>query len=100
MQTCEMCQWTNDEKFCTAVAALHPIAVECGRWYDNGFLTNVALIFTVYSEQVGIDLIGPLPTSSRGNRFIVTLGDYFSKWPEAEAIPNKSAENGAIFCAK
>ena len=45
------------------------------------------------SKQVGIDLIGPLPITSRGNRFIITLVDYFSKWPEAEAIPNKSAES-------
>lgn len=75
-------------------------SLKCGRWYDNNLLTNVALLFPVYSEQVGIDLIGPLPTTSRGNRFIITLVDYFSKWPEAEAIPNKSAESVAHFLYK
>ena len=28
VQTCEMCQRTNDGKFCKAVAPLHPIAVQ------------------------------------------------------------------------
>ena len=54
-------------------------SLKCGRWYDNKLLTNVALLFQVYSEQVGIDLIRPLPTTSRGNMFIITLVDYFSK---------------------
>ena len=47
--------------------------------------------------QVGIDLIGPLPKTARGNRFIVTLVDYFSKWPEAKAIPDKTAKSVALF---
>lgn len=40
--------------------------------------------------QVGIDLIGPLPTTSNGNKYMVTLVDYFSKWPEASPLPDKS----------
>ena len=36
----------------------------------------------------------------RGNRFIINLVDYFSKWPEAEAIPNTSAESVAHFLYK
>ena len=39
--------------------------------------------------QVGIDLIGPLPTTSNGNKYVVTLVDYFSKWPEASPLPDK-----------
>lgn len=50
--------------------------------------------------QVGIDLVGPLPRTARGNKFIVTLMDYFSKWPEAEAIPDKSAKSIALFLYK
>jgi len=52
------------------------------------------------SAQVGIDLIGPLPVTAKGNRFIVTLVDYFSKWPEAEALPNKTAKGVAMFLFK
>ena len=40
--------------------------------------------------QVVIDLIGPLPTTSNGNKYMVTLVDYFSKWPEASPLPDKS----------
>ena len=47
--------------------------------------------------QVGIDLIGPLPTTDSGNRYIVTLVDYFSKWPEAAPLPNKTAVGVASF---
>ena len=38
------------------------------------------------SIYVGIDLIGSLPKTERGNCYIITLVDYFSKWPEAEPI--------------
>ena len=41
--------------------------------------------------------MGPLPRSGRGNRYAVTLVDYFSKWPEAEGIPDKSAKSVALF---
>ena len=47
--------------------------------------------------QVGVDIVGPLPVTARGNRYIVTLVDYFSKWPEAEPLPNKSAKEVALF---
>ena len=50
--------------------------------------------------QVGIDLVGMLPRTERGNKHIVTLVDYFSKWPEAEAIPDKSADSVAQFLYK
>lgn len=44
-----------------------------------------------------MDLIGPLPETSRGNKYIVTLTDYFSKWAEAAPLPNKSADGIAVF---
>ena len=47
--------------------------------------------------QVGIDLIGPLPLTAKGNKYIVTLLDYFSKWPEAAPLPNKTAIGVANF---
>lgn len=46
-------------------------------------------------ERVAIDLLGPLPTTERGNRYILVLMDYFTKWPEAAAIPNQTAETVA-----
>ena len=50
--------------------------------------------------QVGIDLIGPLPRTKNGNRYIITLVDFFSKWPEAAPLPNKKAESVAQFLYK
>ena len=43
----------------------------------------------------GIDTCGPFPEIEFGNKYIVTLIDHFSSWPEAFAVPNKSAETVA-----
>ena len=42
-------------------------------------------------EIVGIDTCGPFPLSEDGNRYVCTIVDHFSGWPEAWAIPDKSA---------
>ena len=42
-------------------------------------------------ERVAIDVLGPLPESSSGNRYLLVLMDYFTKWPEAYALPNQEA---------
>ena len=41
--------------------------------------------------------MGPLPVTAKGNKYIITLVDYFSKWPEAEALPDKSSKGVALF---
>ncbi len=38
------------------------------------------------------DVIGPLPTTKDGYRFILMVIDYFSKWAEAYALPKHKAE--------
>ena len=50
--------------------------------------------------QFGMDLVGPLPTTKNGNRYIIVLTDYLTKWPEAEAIPSKHATEVAKFITK
>ena len=42
-------------------------------------------------EIVGIDTCGPFPMSEDGNKYVCTIVDHFSGWPEAWAIPDKSA---------
>ena len=42
-------------------------------------------------------MIGPLPETPRGNKYIVILTDYFSKWAEAAPLPSKHAEGVARF---
>ena len=66
-----------NKKLKTSAAELHPIPV-------------------IWS-QVGMDLIGPLTETPRGNKYIITLTDYFSKWTEATALPDKSADRVARF---
>ena len=42
--------------------------------------------------MVGMDVLGPLKTTPRGNRYILTIVDYFTKYVEAYAIPDQKTE--------
>ena len=46
-------------------------------------------------EKVGIDLMGPFATSAEGNKYIVVIQDYFTKWVVAEGIPHKHSQTVA-----
>ncbi|VDK40536.1 unnamed protein product [Taenia asiatica] len=46
-------------------------------------------------ERVGIDIMGPLPLTKRGNRYILVMVDYFTKVAEAEAMQSQDAETVA-----
>jgi len=46
-------------------------------------------------ERVALDILGPLPETPKGNKYIVVIGDYFSKWTEAFPLPNQEAETVA-----
>lgn len=39
-----------------------------------------------------MDLVGKLSMSEKGNQYLCVMVDYYTKWAEAYAIPNKSAE--------
>ena len=52
-------------------------------------------------NHVGMDFIGPIgPISNNGNRFILTLSDYFSKLVEAVLLPMKEATGVAASFIK
>ena len=38
-----------------------------------------------------------LRETPKGKKYVVTLVDYFSKWPEAESLPDKTANGVAMF---
>ncbi|KAL5479133.1 hypothetical protein EMCRGX_G022617 [Ephydatia muelleri] len=42
-------------------------------------------------QRVAMDIMGPLPETSRGNKYILVIADYFTTWSEAYPIPNMEA---------
>jgi hypothetical protein len=72
----------------------------CAR-YKNPTRNNVApmqkMDITVGPwERVGVDLLGPLPITQSKNQYIIVFTDYFTRWVEAVAIPNKEAQTVAV----
>ena len=76
VQSCDSCQrrgkWKREEP-------LHPIPV------GEPF------------HQIGIDYVGPLPRSTNGNRYIIVAMDYLTKWPEARATKEATADETVKF---
>lgn len=48
-------------------------------------------------RQVGMDLLGPFPTSSLGNKWIVVATDYLTRYAETRALPRATAAEVAKF---
>lgn len=76
VQSCDVCQ---KRKRTMKTEPLHPIKV--GRPYD----------------RIGMDIVGPLPKTARGNQYIVVATEYLTKWPEARALPDAKAISVATF---
>ena len=76
VQTCDECQRREKNK---RNKPLHPIKV--GQPFD----------------RLGMDIVGPLLKTIRGNMYIVVATEYLTKWPEAQAIPNAKASLVILF---
>ena len=46
-------------------------------------------------DRVAVDVLGPLPPSTAGNRYIIVFSDYLTRWPEAFCCPNADAQTVA-----
>ena len=42
--------------------------------------------------MIGVDIIGPLKLTRQGNKYILSIVDYYTKYAEAVALPNQEAE--------
>ena len=56
-------------------------------------LIPLPIIETPFS-RIGMDIVGPLPKSSRGHRYILVILDYATRYPEA--IPLRSATGKVV----
>ena len=63
-----------------ASGELHPIPAKAELW-----------------NKVGMDLIRPLVEATQGNKHRTAITEYFMKWDEAGAFPNKTAVGVAKF---
>lgn len=85
IKMCNRCQ-RNTQQLKTAAMELHPVDVIPQTWY-----------------LLGMDLIGPFKSSGAGNKYILTMTDYFSKYVEAVPLSDKSAVSVAcgiymVYC--
>src|SRR6266498_5546173 len=71
VQTCDACQRRGNPK---ANNILHPIKPKAP------------------FQRIRIDIVGPLTITKKGNRYIVTAMDYFTKWLIAKAIKEAIAK--------
>jgi len=80
-RTCDVCQRRNVQP--ERPGKMTPMPTPPGRW-----------------EQVGMDLVGPLPKSANGMEYLLVLTDYLTKWPEVRALPDKKSQTVAIGLLK
>ncbi|KAL5960437.1 hypothetical protein TSMEX_011795 [Taenia solium] len=85
-----MHQWRNTQSTCPETALVsfkkpHSTAIAPLQSMPTGSL----------GERVGIDAMGPLPLTKRGNRYILVMVDCFTKVAEAEAMKSEGTETVA-----
>jgi transposase InsO family protein len=65
----------------------------------TGSVTRAGLLepirVTTPFEKVGMDFVGPLPSTSKGNKYLLVFIDYMTRWPEAFAVPDRKASTVA-----
>jgi Integrase zinc binding domain/Integrase core domain len=47
--------------------------------------------------QIGIDYVGPLNETTKGNKYIIVAMDYLTKWPEAKPVKEATAQETVTF---
>jgi hypothetical protein len=73
---------------------------KCQLMKNTTFKKNASLVqmgFQELFEMIGIDVVGPLPQTGKGNKYIIVAIDYGSKWCEAKAVHDFTALTTAKF---
>ena len=47
-------------------------------------------------QIVCADIMGPLPETERGSKYVLVVADYYTKWVEVYGIPNQEATTVAV----
>ena len=56
----------------------------------------MTLVHTSYPmERIALDILGELPMTEEGNKYIVVISDYFTKWTESYPMKNMEASTVA-----
>lgn len=61
-----------------------------------GFMQPIAVSSRPF-QQIGMDLLGPFPTSQSLNKWIVVATDYMTRYAETAALPRGTAQEVAKF---
>ncbi|UYV77349.1 hypothetical protein LAZ67_15000598, partial [Cordylochernes scorpioides] len=48
-------------------------------------------------ERIGIDFVGPLPSTKRRRKWIIVLTDYYTKYAETKAVPEATVKEVSTF---
>ena len=75
VRTCDACQRRSPKK--------PPIPLERMEIIEEPF------------KKVAVDIIGPLPMTAKKNRYVLTLVDYATRWPEAIPLKTITSEDVA-----
>ena len=43
-------------------------------------------------DRIAVDVMGPLNLTKDKNKYILVIGDYFTRWMEAYSLPSQHAE--------
>jgi hypothetical protein len=71
-RTCRTCQLRNTSR--KRSGYLEPMPIPKAKW-----------------QIIGMDIVGRLPKTNAGNKFVLVIVDYASRWPEAVPMPDQEA---------
>ena len=79
-------------------AKLHPKPVQSQVWHQVSYdCISMSCLYPVSTFEGWNWSDRTTPPTRNGNKYVVTLFDYFSKWPEAVPLPDKSTFGVGMF---